>query len=286
MRRLGSKKLSIVIVAYINYDIVLDCIASICEQNDLGDAVEILLVDNSPDHRVSAQVRCRYPFVICIDNVNNGFGPGNNVGVRHASGEYLFFLNPDTLLTSPLFEDSISFLERNPGVGMLGFKMIDKMGAPNHSFYLLKGGGFVRNIIERLCNRFDFFVQSSMYIAGSAMFTSRDVFEQAGCFDENIFMYYEEPDLTRRIHGLGYIIAYMSHIKIVHLEGGATSDSGMAFQRRIKSLKYYCDKYNLDFSAWIGREIRILYMKHWAGALLKRKDEKDLMKKIEFLKSQ
>lgn len=280
------KLVSVIIVAYVNYQIVLDCIASIHKYNDLGEGLEIILVDNSPDHRVAAHVRNQFPSVICVDNINNGFGYGNNIGVNNSAGKYLFFLNPDTLLMSNIFAESTSFFEQHSNVGMLGFKMVDEMGGANRSFYLLEGGGLVRNAVERISNKLDLFVNSFMYIAGSAMLIPREIFEKIGRFDENIFMYYEEPDITRRIHDLGYIVKYKSHVKIIHLEGGATSDAGLAFQRRIKSLRYYCDKYQLNFSSWVKREIRVLYIKYFFGILCGGRGDIEIKKKINFLAGQ
>ena len=51
-------------------------------------------------------------------NKNNGFGEGNNVGVRHAKGKYVFFLNPDTTISPNTIESLHLYLENNKTVGI------------------------------------------------------------------------------------------------------------------------------------------------------------------------
>lgn len=91
-------ELSVIIVAYKNKDILTDCIDSIMENNDDPDKVEIIIVDNSPDYELYDYISSKYPQLLMIKSDNRGFGAGNNTGVKNSRGQYLLFLNPDTIL--------------------------------------------------------------------------------------------------------------------------------------------------------------------------------------------
>lgn len=253
---------SVVIVGYKNIEIVIDCIKSIYRFNDIGEGLEIIFVDNSPNHNVYEAVRNNFESVVAIKNINNGFGAGNNVGAAQAKGRYLLFLNPDTILVESIFSYAIKKFDFHKDMGMFGVKMVNKSLARNLSFYLLNGGGIMRSMVVKLCNRFDIFLDKYMYVAGANMFIRKDDFLNCGRFDESIFMYYEEPDLTNRLHEIGKYTAYFKDKKIIHLEGGTNTDSELALRRRLDSLIYFNNKYSMDARIVIIRELRLNRVKY------------------------
>jgi len=249
-------KLSVIIVGYKNVGMVIDCIESINRFNDIGKQMELIVVDNSPDSEVLQVIESLFPSVINIKNENNGFGGGNNVGAIHASGEFLLFLNPDTILVEPIFSFGLQKFAENSQLSMFGVKLVDRQLESNLSFYFWNGAGMFRSICIRLANKFDIYIDGFMYVAGADMFVRRSDFFDCGCFDENIFMYYEEPDLTRRLRSLGKKTAYFKDRKIIHLEGGTTSNSELALRRRLDSAIYYYTKYSLSPKTMLARELR------------------------------
>ena len=100
-----------------------------------------------------------------------------------------------------------------------------------------------------------------MYITGADLFVRSDAFVAAGCFDERLFMYFEEPDLCNRVEAQGYRIAYFPEIRIVHLEGKSGIESEKSFGFKLDSLAVYCDKNKIDYSATIRRWKRVLTFK-------------------------
>lgn len=254
---------SIIIVGYKNIEIVIECISSIYKFNDIGKRLEVIFVDNSPSHNVYDAVRINFESVVVIKNANNGFGAGNNVGAARAKGNYLLFLNPDTVLVEPILSFAIKKFDHNKNMGMFGVKMVSRSLARNSSFYLLNGGGIMRSLAVKLCNKFDIFLDKYMYVAGANMFVRREDFIKCGRFDENIFMYYEEPDLTNRLHGIGKYTAYFKDKKIIHLEGGTSSDNELALRRRLDSLIYFNNKYLINTRNVILRELRLNRVKYF-----------------------
>jgi len=258
---LNPIKLSVIIVGYKNDKIVIDCISSIYRHNDIGQTLEVILVDNSPKHNVYEAVIENFENVIGIKNANTGFGAGNNLGEATASGEYLLFLNPDTILIEPIFLYAIKQFENNSKLGMFGLKLISEERKRNMSFFLLRSGGLMRSVIIKMCNAMDIYIDRIMYVSGANMFIRHCDFINCGRFDENIFMYYEEPDITRRLHTLGRATAYYKAKKIIHLEGGASTDSEMALRRRIESAIYYNRKYSINPAKQLAAELRLNYIK-------------------------
>ncbi|MGA8161767.1 MAG: glycosyltransferase family 2 protein, partial [Acidobacteriaceae bacterium] len=96
--------LSIIIVNWNSTAWLLKCLESVYAQTH-ETTFEIIVVDNaSPDGDVGI-VKERYPDVVLIESSENlGFAGANNLGSRSASGEYVVFLNPDTVLLNPAFD--------------------------------------------------------------------------------------------------------------------------------------------------------------------------------------
>lgn len=255
------KKLSVVIVSYNSGLILNECLLSIFKFNDLEDDLEVILVDNSPNHADFFRITEIFPEVICVKNDNRGFGQANNLGASISSGEYLFFLNPDAVLIDYIFKKTISRFELSNDLSMMGFKLIKMDRKPNMSFFLLNPGGLLRSLVIKFLNRFDLFFARYCHISGAAMFLRMSTFWKCGGFDEKIFMYYEEPDLTLRLQAIGGTIEYNKEIKIIHIEGGSTSDKVVAQRRRLVSLKYLGDKFNFSSLKILIREIRLLKFK-------------------------
>lgn len=261
-------QLSVIIVGFKNYQIVLDCLDSVKKYNDIGESLEVIMVDNSPDHVVYSAVVENYDWVIGVRNENRGFGAGNNVGAALARGKYLLFLNPDTILIEPIFKFAIATFDSDSRLALFGVKLLDESYERNLSFYLSDAGGWLRSMVTKICNLMDWYIDGAMYIAGADMFVRAEDFLSCGRFDENIFMYYEEPDLIIRLRRLGKKTAYFPGKRLIHLEGKATPSSSFALSRRLDSLFYYNEKHYGGAHASFIREMRYVRFKHLLGRWL------------------
>jgi hypothetical protein len=254
-------KLSIIIVSYKKLDILIDCVESIIEYNDMIESTETIIVDNSPGDNIAIFFANNYPSVVFIRNENKGFGQANNVGAAIAKGEYLLFLNPDTILIEPIFKFAVSKFEENDKLGLFGMKLIDSSLNANMSFFMIDGFGTIMKQIEKIASKLDIFIDGKMFISGADMFIRKVDFMEAGRFDDNIFMYCEEMDLIKRIKRLGRKTCYFNERRIIHLEGKTSTDSDLSLKRRLDSTMYYCEKYRMDFKKFIISEIRYLKLK-------------------------
>ena len=240
--------LSVVIVSYKNYGVLSNCLDSIQKFNDIGDALEVIVVEQTPESDLYARLCREYPWVVAVRRENKGFGAGNNAGAAIAHGRYLLFLNPDTVLLEPVFRFSIARFEENPKLGLFGVRLVDSSGNRNQSFYFRKPYGILRgSILWRICDRFDLFIPNAMYITGADMFVRANAFQQIGFFDERMFMYFEETYLCEKLEHAGMSIGYFSDRRIVHLEG-KTGGNVAKFCRQLDSLEVLCGDLGYDFS--------------------------------------
>lgn len=252
-RRNELMKLSVIIVSYENCEILRDCIESIKKFNDLKDDAEIIISDNSITNNVYEMVKKDYPDVQIIKNNNIGFGPANNRAVDISSGEYLLFLNPDTILLEPIFQFTVDKFEQQSNLALFGIKLLNVNGTANNSFFAMDNYTLSWTLLMKVFSKFDIYLDGKMYIAGADLFVRKSAFEAAGRFDENIFMYYEEPDLIKRIKNLpnDYITSFFPEKKMIHLEGATENKDAIStvkkVERSLVTYRYYCDKWNISF---------------------------------------
>lgn len=270
-------KLSVIIVSYKKLDVLINCLYSIYNYNDLGKQLEVIVVDNSPDYNIINNLEENFKQVKVIKNKNNGFGEGNNIGAKNSSGKYIVFLNPDTILIEPIFKFAIEKFENNKNLGLFGLKLVDIDLNRNMSFYIMDSTSIISAQIMKICNKFDFFIDGKMFIAGADMFVRREAFFKSGMFDEKIFMFNEEADIIKRIKYSQYKTAYFKTKKIIHLEG--TSEDNMdAIKIGLVSNNYYYNKYGMKYSKKLKFDIRYQFLKLIIYRLLNNKNMVEVAK--------
>ena len=270
---------SIIIVHYNTKELLSDCLSSIY-YNTIDVDFEIIIVDNASFDGSEDFIRFRYPHVIWINSGENlGFGRANNLGVKYAKGEYLFFLNSDTIVKNNAVKTFLTYMKNHHegNIGVIGCMLLDPTGCPNNSFglfpspknellYLL---GKVFNESINVLNR----ENNVDYITGADMFMRHDLFETMEGFDSNIFMYYEETDLQYRMAKLGLKRLIIEGPEIVHLEGGSFQQKGLSFNRFMmaqKSYNYFVRKHYRGFRYLCFRysliliRLTILFTTRWS----------------------
>jgi GT2 family glycosyltransferase len=218
------------------------------------------VVDNASADGTVELIKSSYPFVKLIKNTDNkGFASANNQGAAVSTGEYLLFLNPDTIVLPDSLNKLVEFLDDNPDVSMCGPRMLNEdktlrasvRNFPSfrgvlYRYTILKYLGLFKSNFEKWHHRnFDYEKQSDIeQLVGAAMLIRKKVFEQIGGFDERFFMYYEEVDLCYRLKSKGHRIVYYPKSEIIHL-GGKSTDQIPAKTRFImlRSLLLYFRKH-------------------------------------------
>ncbi len=278
--------LSIIIVTYKNLEVIKDCLDSINKYNDIGNQLEIIVIDNSPDDTyVYNYVKENYKEIKIIKNENKGFGHGNNVGVKNSTGNYILFLNPDTILVEPIMKFAIKKFEEDSKLELFGVKLVDKNIKSNFSFYFDFNFKFIYLQLIKLLNKLNIFIEKKMFIAGADIFVRRSTFINVGMFDENIFMYGEEGDLIRRIklNDENSKIKFFKEKKIIHLEGRSSEIKEKATEERLKSSIYYGKKYNLNINNRLSDELNYLKLKAGIYRIINKKKYSEIVKLINIM---
>jgi len=242
--------LSIIIVSWNVADLLAGCLQSLLERAEdvspdeatfaLGDhRSEIIVVDNaSTDHTV-AMLRSEYPLVRLIASERNlGFSAGNNLGLEHARGDCLLFLNPDTRVVDDAVQVMLRYLEEHPRVGLVGPRLRYADGSPQASrrrFPTLMMGLCESTLVEqwwprnrwarayRMEDTPDDVTQEVDWVNGACMLVRREAVDEVGALDEAFFMYSEELDWCRRMTAAGWRVAYLPTATVIHYEGQSSS---------------------------------------------------------------
>lgn len=221
--------ISIIIINFHQKDFTDSCIESVF-QNIKSCPVEIILVNNSPSDDFT-MINSRYGNVTVIENVNRGFSQANNLAAGVARGDYLLFLNADTVVKNDFANDLIkSFKDKK--FGAVGLKLYNSDDTFQLSFW--KENTFLNEIdnknqeeafaarnIERIKaveNEYSS-IKKVDWVTGAAMFVKKEVFAEAGCFDEDYFLFYEDADLCKRFSDKNYNNYFYPDSNILHYKG-------------------------------------------------------------------
>lgn len=255
-----NKKISIVIVTYNSEFLIVDCLESIFKYNDIGEGLEVIIVDNNSENvdLMFKSIKEKYGAeIVLIKNYkNSGYGQGNNVGIRVAKAPLIMIMNPDVRLLNTVFNKTISYF-KDPEIVMLGmFQMIsDTKSGLSYSIKLNYPA--ILSIIETvIANKFNYYNSSKMYLSGSCFFIDKDVFNEIGLFDENVFMYGEENDLHHRLRTFksSYKIIYDKKMSYLHLSDNRPLSIKSWIQIFDSSI-CFCEKYGISKKKNIQRFI-------------------------------
>ncbi len=221
-------KVSIITVNYNQPEVTLELLESLRNQ-DYQD-LEVIVVDNGSKVDPSKMIQLGYPEVKVIRSEKNlGFAGGNNLGIREASGDYLFFLNNDTEVPLQSIRALVAALERFPDAGVVSpiINYFDQPGLTQYAGYTeinsLTGRNHAIGHKQQVQPKMK--VSDTHYAHGAAMMVRREVIETVGMMPENYFLYYEELDWGAQIKRAGYKIKVVESVYILHKESVSTGKS-------------------------------------------------------------
>lgn len=202
-----------VIVTYNGEKYIEDCLDSLRNQTSKTD---ILLVDNaSSDHTINI-VKNGYPEVKILElEHNSGFAHGNNVGIRYAlehQYEYVLLLNEDTISDSKLVEVMLKEADSNTAV----IPKIYMDAALTKVWYAAGKMDFEQRIAINCQKEFVDVPMEVSFMTGCCMLIHTDIWRKVGMFDEDFFMYYEDTDLSLRMHKNNIHMMYTPNTYIWH----------------------------------------------------------------------
>jgi len=230
--------LSVLIVNYNVKAYIDQCLRSV-ERASQGLQVEVIVVDNASSDGSVAHIQKHFPLVTCIASPENlGFGRANNLAAAQAKGEFVLYLNPDTVVPEDNFRRALDVMRSKPEIGSMGCRMIDgsghflpesKRGLPTPAVALYRILGLAKLFPRH--PRFGAYYaghlapDASGYVdvhCGAWMLMRGSVLQEIGGFDEAFFMYGEDIDLSYRVVQAGHRNYYLADSPILHYKGEST----------------------------------------------------------------
>ncbi len=206
---------------------------------------EWIVVDNASVEDPTPAIHAAFPEVRVIRNETNlGFAGGNNLGIQAASGQYLFFLNNDTVVPASTPERLLHRLQSHPQIGMVSPKISYLQQADKIQFagftavHPLTGRNQTLGKGQTDRGQYDR-AYPIPYIHGAAFMVPAAVVAEIGPMPEEYFLYYEELDWSVRARKAGYQIWYEGQATVYHeasLSIGKQSTTAVYYYHRNRIL--------------------------------------------------
>ncbi len=242
-------KVSIIILTYNSSGFIPSLIKSI---QDSQKDYELIVVDNNSSDDTIEKVK-KFQNVILKENKENvGFAKGINIGAKIAKGEYLLFINPDTVLKQGKLDDLLSVFNENKNAGIVGGKLIKDNGDAENSAgkFMLVPEILITSISmdEIMGIRFSpAKIKKVDFVSGGFMMVKKDLFDQLDGFDEKLFMYIEDMEFCFRANKAGYETYFTPSVVFSHASHGSSNRS-FAIENIYKGLLYFHKKHSSPIS--------------------------------------
>lgn len=207
--------------------------------------VPVIVVDNASTDETVAVAEGQGARVI-RNARNEGYGRANNIGARAAESEFILVVNPDVIVEPGAVASLLDAAQRYPDAGFFAPQIVEPSGRvffqPRSllASYLTNPTGKLALPEGEAC---------APFFSGACFLIRRDLFLSLGGFDENIFLFYEDDDLCRRVADAGSALIYVPQAVVRHGRGrSSTPKPGRIFTSRWHqawSRAYVSRKYGL-----------------------------------------
>lgn len=218
----------------------------------------LFLIDNSSNNLLRESFNDSR--IIYIHNDRNiGFGAAHNIAInksKQLGSKYHFIINPDIYFEGNIVNEMVDYMGKNCSVGMMMPKILNSDGTvqflpkllPSPLSILIRKFKKPNSFYKKFINKYElrFVLQDKIYntpiLSGCFILLNLDVIEEIGIFDDNYFMYFEDWDLSRRIHKK-YKTLYYPLVSVYHgYESGAN--------KKIKLFKIFIQSAFTYFNKW------------------------------------
>lgn len=229
----------------------------------LKSSVICYIVDNSFDNSLRNSF-VEFSNVEYIHNPSNpGFGASHNLAFKRAicnGHKYHFVINPDAVFTNVVIDEMVRFMESDKEIGMMMPEILNVDGSKQYlpkllpsplSIFLrkLKKPGFIYKPFIRKYELRDVpsnRIYEAPILSGCFTLFSVDAIEKIGGYDDNYFMYFEDWDISRRMHE-SFKTVYFPKVSIIHGYESGANKSARLFKIFIRSMIYYFNKWGWLF---------------------------------------
>ena len=277
----GKMDVSVVVVSWNTKELVRQCLKSL-ESARSHLAVEVILVDNASTDGTVELVREQFPHARILQTATNlGFAKANNLGIEISSGECVALINSDVVVPDGCLEKMVEYMKEQPGIGMLGPKMILRDGTVGCSVYRFPTiwnwfcNAFALNRFFKASKAFNNFeildfnpnaIQDVDVLTGWFWMVRRTALTQVGVLDDRFFMYGEDIDWPKRFHKAGLRVVFYPEAQAIHYCGASSSQAPTRFYVEMNraNLQYFRKHHGLPgvigfwIATWFHQVIRII----------------------------
>lgn len=259
----NSKDLTFSIVAYKNYDQILNAIESI-NKFTKNHSREIVVIDNTEELFLKNYIKeidkiKNQKNTVYISNKDNlGFGTANNIALKNAQGKYFVICNPDILMIENSFDKIIPYLESNLSIGAVIPKLIDRdhQIEPVYRRELTLFDIFIRYFhpFNLFNGRRSYHTMQDMdytkpfkvpFGQGSFLVVRTELMRKLKGFDDRYFMYVEDADLCKRINEIS-TLEYFPKTEVIHLWEKGSHKNMKLMKWHIQALIKYFKKWGIS----------------------------------------
>jgi len=205
-------KVSVVVVNYRGAQDTITCLRALRDELDYPPALlQLVCVDNASGDGSAERIAAAVPQAMHVRSQSNtGFAGGCNLGVRHATGSVVAFLNSDARPHPQWVHTAVATLGSDPAIAAVASKVLDWDG--ERIDYVDGGltwyGMGYKPHTGALDDGSHEAARDVLFGTGSALLVRRDAFDAVGGFDERFFMFYEDVDLGWRLNLRGHRVRY------------------------------------------------------------------------------
>lgn len=232
-------KLSIVVLSYNTKNLLRNCLSSLEKiKNEID--FEVIVPDNGSSDGSAQMVKKEYSWVKKVIEIgkNIGFAVGNNKAKPFVEGEYVLFLNSDTIVYKNTLKEIVGYLDKHDDVGAATCKVVLENGEldkdTRRSFITpWIGLTHIYLKLDRIfpCSNlfakywYGYISEEKTHevdaIQGAFFLVRKKVLDKVNWFDEDYFLDGEDIDLSWKIKNTGWKIIYYPKVKILHLKGAS-----------------------------------------------------------------
>lgn len=260
---------SVIIINYKTPKLTEDCLDSLFalgkKNNFWPNNLEVIIIDNASADGSAESLKTKYgeKIKLIANQKNLGFAGANNQGAAIAQGDFLFFLNSDTIISTDVLSDCLQLFRRDESLGIISPRLL----LPDGSYQQAAFGNFPKLkklIFKRQQKNLEPKLDSSYlavdWVSGCALMIKREAFKDLKGWDENFFLYFEDVDLCRRAWQNQYRVAVCLSTNLVHLGGQSLAPSLAKRRVYYRSQDYYFRKHHGCAQAILLKILRLPYI--------------------------
>ena len=251
--------ISVAVISYNTRELLRRCVASVFA--DGGN--DVVVADNGSTDGTVEMLHQEFGQVqVFVDRSNPGYGSASNAAIERCRSEYVLLLNSDTVLCPGALRTLRTYLDAHPRVAIVGPRLLNSDGTLQRSLHqfptplvTLLDYSWVGPLVGRGPGLRKLYVASDphdteravAWVTGAALAIRKSAFQSIGGFDPSFFMYYEEVDLSYRLHRAGWETHFTPAAEVMHVGGASTSQQrGPMYAQQIGAAIQYSERHQSE----------------------------------------